>query len=250
MPSPRDEDAPVTNPEAEERVQFMLRLRARGIDDLRLLRALERAPRALFMPQRYGDIAARDIALPIGCGQTAPPPSIVAAMIRGARSGRREAGCWRSEPGPATPRRCSRNWRGKSFRSSAARRSRSRPRARLEAFGLANVRVDWADGLALDPEGGLYDRILVHALIEAPAPRLTDLLVEGGSLVAAVADDASGEQRIVRLTRAASGEIVASAHGAARDLQALGRGPLARAVRRRAEPRRRAPTHSHTKDSS
>src|SRR5579863_5334214 len=59
----------------------MLRMRARGIQDLALLRALERAPRALFMPQRYGDIAARDIALPIGCGQTAPPPAMVAAMI-------------------------------------------------------------------------------------------------------------------------------------------------------------------------
>ncbi len=67
--------------DAEERAQFMLRMRARGIQDLGLLRALERAPRALFMPQRYQDIAARDIALPIGCGQTAPPPSVVAAMI-------------------------------------------------------------------------------------------------------------------------------------------------------------------------
>src|ERR1700722_3734570 len=70
-----------THGESEERAQFMLRMRARGIGDLRLLRALERAPRSLFMPQRYADIAARDIALPIGCGQTAPPPSIVAAMI-------------------------------------------------------------------------------------------------------------------------------------------------------------------------
>src|ERR1700693_133309 len=59
----------------------MLRMRARGVGDLRLLRALERAPRSLFMPQRYADIAARDIALPIGCGQTAPPPSVLAAMI-------------------------------------------------------------------------------------------------------------------------------------------------------------------------
>src|SRR5271170_7655319 len=70
-----------TRGEAEERAQFMLRMRARGIQDLSLLRALERAPRSLFMPQRYQDIAARDIALPIGCGQTAPPPSIVATMI-------------------------------------------------------------------------------------------------------------------------------------------------------------------------
>src|SRR5580658_998009 len=70
-----------THGESEERAQFMLRMRARGVGDLRLLRALERVPRAMFMPQRYADICSRDIALPIGCGQTAPPPSIVAAMI-------------------------------------------------------------------------------------------------------------------------------------------------------------------------
>ena len=56
-------------------------MRARGINDLGLFRALERAPRALFMPPRFADIAGRDMALPIGCGQTSPPPSIVAAMI-------------------------------------------------------------------------------------------------------------------------------------------------------------------------
>ncbi len=67
--------------EQEERAQFTLAMRAKGINDLGLLRALERAPRALFMPQRFADISGRDLALPIGCGQTSPPPSIVAAMI-------------------------------------------------------------------------------------------------------------------------------------------------------------------------
>ena len=67
--------------EAEERAQFTLAMRAKGVEDIELLRALERVPRALFMPQRFADISGRDIALPIGCGQTSPPPSIVAAMI-------------------------------------------------------------------------------------------------------------------------------------------------------------------------
>ena len=51
--------------EAEERAHFTLTMRARGINDLRLLRALERAPRALFMPPRFADISGRDLALPI-----------------------------------------------------------------------------------------------------------------------------------------------------------------------------------------
>ncbi len=72
--------------EAEERAQFTLAMRASGIDDLELLRALERAPRALFMPQRFADISGRDIALPIGCGQTSPPPSVRRRDDRRARS--------------------------------------------------------------------------------------------------------------------------------------------------------------------
>src|ERR1700753_1130603 len=50
--------------EAAERAQFTLRMRSRGLGDLRVLRALERTPRSFFVPQRYADIAARDIALP------------------------------------------------------------------------------------------------------------------------------------------------------------------------------------------
>jgi protein-L-isoaspartate(D-aspartate) O-methyltransferase len=221
MSAPQDSAAP--NPEAEERAQFMLRLRARGIDDLRLLRALERAPRALFMPQRYADIAARDIALPIGCGQTAPPPSIVAAMIQALD--------------PAPEGRVLEIGAGTGYAASLlAQLAREvvtverhhtlalEAATRLEAFGLDNVRVDWADGLALDPGAGRFERILVHALIEAPAPRLTNLLAEGGALVAVVADDASGEQRIIRLTRQGEGEILASAHGAARAFMPLAQG--------------------------
>src|SRR5579871_5178985 len=75
------EDRSMSAPEAEERAQFTLAMRANGINDLRLLRALERAPRAMFMPPRFADICGRDITLPIGCGQTSPPPSVVAAMI-------------------------------------------------------------------------------------------------------------------------------------------------------------------------
>src|ERR1700753_237019 len=71
--------------EAADRAQFTLRMRSRGLNDLRVLRALERTPRSFFVPQRYADIAARDIALPIGGGQTAPPPSTVAAMIEALR---------------------------------------------------------------------------------------------------------------------------------------------------------------------
>ena len=134
-----------------ERAQFTLRMRSRGLGDLRVLRALERTPRSFFVPQRYADIAARDIALPIGGGQTAPPPSTVAAMIEalqararhrvleiGTGSGYATALLGQIAAEVVSLERCP------TLAVEAA--------ARLAAFGLGNVRVAHADGLA--PERG------------------------------------------------------------------------------------------------
>ena len=218
----------VENGEAEERVQFMLRLRARGINDLRLLRALERAPRALFMPQRYADIAWRDIALPIGCGQTAPPPSTLAAMIQALdvppHARVLDVGTGTGYAAALLAQLAAEVVSVERHQTLALEAA-----ARLEAFGLANVRAVWADGLALDPAAGLYDRILVHALIEPPAPRLTNLLAPDGAIVAAVSADDSGEQHVLRLTRRPDGDVVAEAFGSARTFMPLAEG-LARAL--------------------
>ena len=218
----------VENGEAEERVQFMLRLRARGINDLRLLRALERAPRALFMPQRYADIAWRDIALPIGCGQTAPPPSTLAAMIQ-ALDVPPQARILEIGTGTGYAAALLAQLAGEVVSVERHQMLALEAAARLEAFGLANVRAIWTDGLSLDPAAGLYDRILVHALIEPPAPRLTDLLAPGGALVAVVSADDSGEQHVLRLTRQADGDVGAEAFGSARTFMPLAEG-LARAL--------------------
>jgi protein-L-isoaspartate(D-aspartate) O-methyltransferase len=213
--------------EAEERAQFMLRMRARGVGDLRLLRALERAPRSLFMPQRYADIAARDIALPIGCGQTAPPPSIVAAMIEtldvqpgvrvleiGGGTGYASALLAQMAGEILSLERC------ETLAVEAAER--------LAAFGVDNVEVVFADGLTYRPVRGTFDRILVHGLIEAPATRLIEMLTPQGALVGVMIDETASEQRIVRLAHAVDGGIAATAHGPARAFSPLVEG-LARA---------------------
>jgi protein-L-isoaspartate(D-aspartate) O-methyltransferase len=216
-----------THGESEERAQFMLRMRARGVGDLRLLRALERAPRSLFMPQRYADIAARDIALPIGCGQTAPPPSIVAAMIEtldvqpgvrvleiGGGTGYASALLAQMAGEILSLERC------ETLAVEAAER--------LAAFGVDNVEVVFADGLTYHPVRRTFDRILVHGLIEAPATRLIEMLTPEGALVGVMFDETASEQRIVRLAHAVDGGIAATAHGPARAFSPLVEG-LARA---------------------
>jgi protein-L-isoaspartate(D-aspartate) O-methyltransferase len=207
----------------EERAQFMLLMRARGIRDLNVLRALERAPRALFMPQRYADISGRDIALPIGCGQTAPPPSVVAAMIEaltlapehrvleiGSGTGYCAALLAQLTAEVLSVERC------QSLAVEAA--------TRLESLRLTNARIAWADGLMMPSDAGPFDRIIVHGLIGEVPESLEALLANDGVLVAARAgSDGLRDQRINRLTRNAEGWHGADS-GPARSFAALATG--------------------------
>jgi protein-L-isoaspartate(D-aspartate) O-methyltransferase len=218
----------MTVAESEERAQFTLAMRASGINDLELLRALERAPRALFMPPRFADISGRDIALPIGCGQTSPPPSIVAAMIAALELKPAHRVC---EIGTGTgycaallAQLANTIVSLERFQTLAVEAS-----ARIKAFGLANVTVDWADGFEQHLKGERFDRVLVHALIDPPGEAFRRLIRPGGILVAVVAGPDRGEQRIVRLTDTMSGTIEAADMGPARGMRPLEHG-LARAL--------------------
>jgi protein-L-isoaspartate(D-aspartate) O-methyltransferase len=213
--------------ESEERAQFTLAMRARGINNLDLLRALERAPRALFMPPRFADISGRDIALPIGCGQTSPPPSIVAAMIAALDPKPAHRVC---EIGSGTGY-CA------ALLAQLAKTVASLERfqtlaleasARIKAFGLPNVTVHWADGFEHHISGERYDRVLIHGIIEPPGEGFRRLIARGGLLVAVVGQD-GGEQRIVRLTDTRGGAIEAQDVSPARGMRPLEHG-LARAL--------------------
>ena len=235
MATPADARAPSANPEAEERIQFMLRLRARGIRDLRLLRALERAPRSLFMPQRYADVAARDIALPIGGGQTSPPPSVVAAMIEALDPpphGRvLEVG---AGSGYATALLAQLSGEGVSL--ERRRTLALEAAARLSAFGVDNARIEWADALAYDAGAARFDALyqrslnepdafLIHAAVESPPTRLLAFLAEGGALAAVVAGERAADQHIVRWVRRPGGDAFeASERGSVRAFRPLAPG--------------------------
>ncbi len=56
-------------------------LRGRGIQDERVLTAMENVPRHLFVTDEYRDSAYDDHPLPIGAGQTISQPYIVAFML-------------------------------------------------------------------------------------------------------------------------------------------------------------------------
>jgi len=209
--------------EAEERAQFTLAMRAKGVDDLELLRALERAPRALFVPQRFADISLRDVALPIGCGQTSPPSSTLAAMIGALRLEPSDEVC---EIGTGTGY-CTALLAQLAGRVVSLERFQTlalEAAARITAFGLANVAVVWTDGFEFHAQGRRFDKVIAQGIIEPPAREFLDLLAPGGALVAAFAGPGRGEQRIVRLTFGDRGPVHVAEFGPARGLRPLERG--------------------------
>ena len=52
----------------------------RGIQDVRVLRAMRKTPRHLFAPENLKEMAYDDCPLPIGKGQTISQPYMVALM--------------------------------------------------------------------------------------------------------------------------------------------------------------------------
>lgn len=216
--------------QAEARAAFMLRLRAHGIQDLAVLRALERVPRELFVPHHYADLARRDVALPIGCGQTLSEPSLVARMVEALA--------------PAPDHHVLEIGTGSGYATAIvaeiARKVISierfqslaiAARLRLEMLGKQNVDINWGDGLALPAKIGLFDRILVNGRLDKAPSRLTDLLAETGQMIFArqeslsqnpsPAEPAQGgthvanpgmhgppRQRLVRISRGQSGNLV------------------------------------------
>jgi len=213
----------VSATEAEERAQFTLAMRARGIDDLGLLRALERAPRALFMPQRFADIAGRDLALPIGCGQTSLPPSMIAAMIAALELNPSDRVC---EIGTGSGYctallaiLANEVVSLERFQTLAVEAS-----ARIKAFGLANVSILWEDGFEHHKSGARYDKIIVHGLIETPAQAFIKLVAREGAMVAALEPHGRGAQRMVRLSMPSIGPLGIVDLGPARAFRPLERG--------------------------
>ena len=66
----------------EETVRLLFALRQSGVTDPRVLDAMERADRALFVTGLFADRAYEDVALPIAHGQTISQPSVVGLMTQ------------------------------------------------------------------------------------------------------------------------------------------------------------------------
>jgi protein-L-isoaspartate(D-aspartate) O-methyltransferase len=193
----------------EERAALLLALRRAGVRDISVMRAFEAVPREAFAPYKFRDLANRNLALPLGCGQTMSRPADIGRRIEALRVGKGhrvlEVGTG-SGYGTAILARLA--WEVVSlerFETLAIEAAR-----RLGALPAANATVTHADGLAPEPALGEFDRIIVEAALDAPPATLLSMLSPSGTLV--YARRAPGEankrprQRLIKVDRIEGGE--------------------------------------------
>jgi protein-L-isoaspartate(D-aspartate) O-methyltransferase len=182
---------------------FVLRLRARGISDLNVLRALELVPRELFVPHRHADLAWRDLALPIACGQTMPEPYLVARMMEGLKV-ERGMRVYEIGTGSGYATAILATLAGEVVSSERYRMLALQATMRLEQMRVDNVRIDWRDGLVPASEQGVFDRILIHGSVGEISRGLLSMLAPAGLIVCAQSD-AEGHTQLVRISRSTVG---------------------------------------------
>jgi protein-L-isoaspartate(D-aspartate) O-methyltransferase len=189
----------VSADDSEQRMEFMLTLRRRGIGDKAVLRAMDEVPREHFVEPALAESAYADRAMPIACGQTISQPYVVAYMTEqlqlkphhrvlevGTGSGYQAAVLSRLAREVVTLER---------YRTLA-----SSARARLKTLGYDNVEVLLGDGFAGEPLRAPYDRIMVTAAAEAIPPALLAQLADGGIMVLPLGPH-GGAQELLKLTK-------------------------------------------------
>jgi protein-L-isoaspartate(D-aspartate) O-methyltransferase len=170
----------------------------RGVTDLRVIEAMRRVPRHLFVPPAMEHDAYSGSALPIGGGQTISAPNMVALMTEAMEV---EPGMKVLEVGTGS------GYQAAVLAAIGCRvitveripELARRAQRLFEELGLSGIVVKVGDGSTGFKDAGPYDRIVVTAAAPYAPRALLEQLVEGGILVAPVGDRL--EQTLMRYTR-------------------------------------------------
>jgi protein-L-isoaspartate(D-aspartate) O-methyltransferase len=173
---------------------------AQGVSDARVLAALRRVPRHLFVPPELEQLAYSDGPLPIPGGQTISQPYIVAFMTEAADISP-SARCLEIGTGSGYQAAVLAELCGQTHSIEYLPEVAAFGRANLDRAGyLGRVELRVGDGYGGWPERAPFDVIIVTAAPEeVPKPLLAQLSV-GGKLVIPVGPD-GGRQRLERWTR-------------------------------------------------
>ena len=197
------EDEPTSDLLAERKMRFLFALRSRGVTDSRVLTAMEKVDRGLFVRGTFADRAYEDMPLPIACGQTISQPSVVGLMTQALQVNPRDTVL---EVGTGSGYQA-------AILSQLARRVYTVDRYRrltreagelFRKLDLVNITTITADGSHGLPDQAPFDRILVTAAAEDPPGPLLEQLKPGGIMVVPVGQS-DAVQALIKVTRTQSG---------------------------------------------
>lgn len=202
-----EQQTQTTNNEGEnERARRRMvesQIRARGINDSRVLEAMRRVPRHRFVPASQSRFAYDDRPLPIGQSQTISQPYIVAYMTEAARV----------EPDDKVLEIGTGSGYQAAILGELAREVYTieiipeladSARRVLSELGYRNVQTRTGNGYAGWPERAPFDAIIVTAAPEQVPQALIEQLGSGGQMVIPVG---RGEQEMIIITKTERGVV-------------------------------------------
>lgn len=165
-------------------------IRARGIRDPKVLQAMLKVPRHLFVDEALQDQAYGDFPLPIGEGQTISQPYIVALMTEALELTGNERVL---EIGTGSGYQTAILAEIALWVYTIERYHRLSEKAKkvLLKLGYKNISFKVGDGTLGWPEASPFDAIIVTAAAPQIPQPLIDQLVEGGRIVIPVGDEFS-----------------------------------------------------------
>src|SRR4029077_11573667 len=165
------------------RARMVQRLREKGIRDERVLGAMAKVPRPLFVEEALASRAYEDTALPIGFSQTISQPFVVARMIELALGNGKAGKVLEVGTGCGYQAAVLAEIFPEAYSVERIKALHERARANLLALRLKNLRLVHGDGYA-----GLESAARFQAIILVGAPRgapqaLQQQLAPGGRMV-------------------------------------------------------------------
>lgn len=187
------------NDRADERRRMVAeQIRGRDIRDARVLTAMERVPRHLFIPEQLRHEAYDDHPVSIGHGQTISQPYIVGFMSE-ALELRPEHRVLEIGTGSGYQAAILGELAGEVYTIEIVDPLAESARATIARLGYKNVHVRAGNGYAGWPEHAPFDRIIVTAAPDDVPPALVEQLKVGG-LMAVPVGTFTQELRIMKRT--------------------------------------------------
>ncbi len=186
------------------KIELIMKLRNQGVRDTRVLEALERIPRELFVPETLAQEAYADHAMPIACGQTISQPFVVAFMTDRLELSDRmkvlEIGTGSGYQTAILSLLCRRVYTIERHRPLL-----TAAQARFDHLQLRNITTMLGDGFKGWPAQAPFDRIIVTAAAREIPEALLAQLADGGVMIIPVESGGLGTQELLRVTQTAKG---------------------------------------------